>query len=165
MIQSITVKHNVEMAHRLFLTPGKCQRIHGHSFKASLTLAGPVDSAGLVASIDFGSLKTAFRGYLDTQYDHRVLLNKDDPWAGRLHLADTEGWKELPGLRVFEVDPTTENFARIVGEWARDTFVSYGIEQIVINIHETDVNQADWIWVRDEVAELKPPVSAIAEAI
>lgn len=164
MIQSITVRHNVEMSHRLFQTPGKCQRIHGHSFGVSLTLAGPVDGSGMVAGIDFGTLKTYFRGHLDTNYDHRTLLNRDDPWAGKIHLIDTEGWHELPGLQTIDCDPTTENFARIIGEWAQSGFREYGIEQIIVSVRETAVNQADWVWMLEDAVELKPPVS-VAEAV
>lgn len=162
MTQSITVTHNVEMSHRLFLTPGKCQRIHGHSFLASLTLAGPVDRSGMVASIDFGTLKTHFRGYLDSNYDHRTLLNRSDPWAGKVNLANTEGWSELPGLQTIDCDPTTENFARIIGEWAKSEFTGLGINQIVVQVRETAVNQADWIWLLDPAVRELP---IVAEAV
>lgn len=161
MIQSITVRHNVEMAHRLFQTPGKCQRIHGHSFLASLTLSGPVDDCGIVASIDFGTLKSHFRHYLDTNYDHCTLLNRSDPWAGKIHLIDTEGWHELPGLRTIDCDPTTENFARIIGEWARSGFVEFGIEQIIVSVRETDVNRAGWSWSADTALARIPPFAAV----
>lgn len=146
MIQSITVRHNVEMAHRLFQTPGKCQRIHGHSFLIAMTLFGEVDNSGMVAGIDFGSLKTLFRGYLDSTFDHRTLLNSNDPWAGKVNLANSEDWAELPGLQTVDCDPTTENFVRIIGEWAHSGLVNYGIRQILVSARETAVNQANWTW-------------------
>lgn len=141
-VQAIKVRHNVEMAHRLFLTPGKCEAIHGHSWNVTLQLIGEVDNHGLLASLDFGSIKMLFRKFLDSNFDHRVLLNVNDPWANlRLHTNCTE---ELPGLALFEGDPTTENLAKTIGEWGRLTFPS--MRGIGIEVWETRVNNATWSW-------------------
>ena len=80
-IGTIFVKHNAEIAHRLSLLEGKCQRIHGHSFHIKLTVHGIMDAQGICASIDFGSLKKLFRGYIDYEWDHHLHLNADDPWV------------------------------------------------------------------------------------
>lgn len=140
-VQLIRVRHNFEMAHRLFLTPGKCEAIHGHSWWATLELTGEVDGRGYLEGIDFGDLKATFRNYLDRNFDHRVLLNKDDPWAKKLHLVDTEGWVSLPGLATLDVEPTTENLARIIGE---RMVGATGIEAVSVSVWETSVNNAEW---------------------
>jgi 6-pyruvoyltetrahydropterin/6-carboxytetrahydropterin synthase len=116
----------MQIGHRLFLQPGKCQNIHGHSMKVHLTLYGQVDENGIFESADFGDIKKVFRMHLDTMYDHHLLLNKADPFAQRLFLpmpGDTE-LKQLgpeimlPGLIRCEGDPTTENLAKWIGQWA-----------------------------------------------
>ncbi|HEV2175271.1 MAG TPA: 6-carboxytetrahydropterin synthase [Nitrospira sp.] len=150
--QSIAVNHNFEAAHRLFLSPGKCQQIHGHSFRAELTLGGPVNAAGFLAGIDFGALKQSFRRFLDTEFDHRILLNENDPWAGDLFpLGDLERTgMRLPGLRRLDCDPTTENLARLIGGWALNRLHAPGITAILVTVDETAVNSANWTWFKEE---------------
>jgi 6-pyruvoyl-tetrahydropterin synthase len=142
-LQVIWVKHNMEMAHRLFQTLGKCQAIHGHSWLVTLKLRGEVDDHGLLEGLDFGLVKRLFRGHLDSTFDHHLLLNKDDPFARVINLGDNEEGpfhEGLPGLQKFDGDPTTENIARAIGEWA---IVAYGLP-VAIDVFETKVNMASW---------------------
>lgn len=145
-LQSIAVSHNFEAAHRLFLTPGKCENIHGHSFQAGVELYGPMDKRGMVCGLDFGDVKKVFRQHLDIFYDHRVLLNEEDDWAGQMNLRDSEGWSKLPGLQTFPGDPTTENLARQIGMFVRDQFEEAGVVGIECVVQETKVNAASWTW-------------------
>jgi 6-pyruvoyltetrahydropterin/6-carboxytetrahydropterin synthase len=126
----IAVKHNIEVAHRLFLTPGKCENIHGHSMWVTLFLDGEIDSDGLLESIEFGTLKQEFRGYLDESFDHHLLLNAEDPWCKT----------ELPGLSPFFGDPTTENIARCIFDWANDKEMPVHH----VDVWETAVNMASY---------------------
>jgi 6-pyruvoyltetrahydropterin/6-carboxytetrahydropterin synthase len=143
--QTITVRHNMEVAHRLHLLEGKCENIHGHSMWVELTLHEAVDDNGILGGMDFGTVKSFFRRHLDTTYDHHLLLNKDDPfaqplvWAGQSELERGA----LPGLVTFEGDPTTENLARWIGEWAEK---EYGIARGAVTVHETSVNAASYEW-------------------
>jgi 6-pyruvoyltetrahydropterin/6-carboxytetrahydropterin synthase len=144
-MQTIKVKHNVEMAHRLYETPGKCQNIHGHSWWVELELGGEVDNHGLLETLDFGMIKKHFRKWLDTQYDHRVLLNARDPWSQVIgYVYDVDGNVEklaLPGRAVFNGDPTTENFATEIGSWAKGFFAC---PLTNVTVWETSVNCATW---------------------
>ena len=129
----VQVRHNVEMAHRLFLTPGKCQRIHGHSWSVTLTLSGEMSRSGMVA--EFGAVKAAFREYLDTTFDHRLLLNAaDDLWK----------W-DLPGAVPFPTDPTVEEIARHLHGWAIDNIVTpHQLLGAHVSLWETKVNAAEF---------------------
>jgi 6-pyruvoyl-tetrahydropterin synthase len=123
----IRLNHNMEIAHRLYLMPGKCQQIHGHSMKVELTLHGHPDKNGVFEGLDFGDVKKLFRGYIDQHFDHKLLLNRDDPWAEAFMLHDplkddpVHG-KRLPGLVPVNGDPTTENLVKWIGQWALETF-------------------------------------------
>lgn len=139
-MQSIKVRHNCEMAHRLFETPGKCENIHGHSWWVELEIGGDVDEHGLLGGIDFGIAKMALRSYLDDNFDHRVLLNEHDQFAGDLTIGQVD--LQLPGLKTMEGDPTTENFAKMIGQHMRALF---GLKfQYRVTVWETKVNAATW---------------------
>lgn len=146
----IKVRHNIEVAHRLFELPGKCENIHGHSMKVEMRLYGGINSKGILqtdyGALDFGSVKREFRGYLDTVFDHHLLLNQNDPWAREIYFHG-EDWENgishtLPGLQTFEADPTTENLALWLAQWASDRFKT----DATVCVQETDVNAAEVDW-------------------
>jgi 6-pyruvoyltetrahydropterin/6-carboxytetrahydropterin synthase len=113
----LKVTHNIEVAHRLFKLPGKCQNIHGHSMLVTLVLyVEESDDDGYALGpdgtiLEFGKLKQSFRSYLDAVWDHHLHLNEKDPWAGPVTL-DGDLVERLPGLQVWPGDPSTENIAR-----------------------------------------------------
>ena len=84
----LTKEIRFEAAHRLPRVPEghKCGRMHGHSYRVVLALAGPVEpDAGWL--MDFGDIEAAFAP-LRERLDHRVL-------------------NEIPGLE----NPTVEHLA------------------------------------------------------
>lgn len=151
-ITTLRVEHNIEVAHRLSKTPGKCQQIHGHSMWVELEMLGQgLDVTGKMVGMEYGDLKRVFRHHLDTQLDHHLLLSKDDPWADSLVKTDALARGDsvvgdhLPGLALCTDDPTTENIAKWIGEWAYMEFgEGLGIQRIQIVVHETRVNAATW---------------------
>jgi 6-pyruvoyltetrahydropterin/6-carboxytetrahydropterin synthase len=85
---------SIEAAHHLPRVPDghKCRRLHGHSFKVEIHIAGPVDAlAGWVQ--DFADITRAFTPIYE-QLDHRCL-------------------NDIAGLD----NPTSENLARWI--WQR----------------------------------------------
>lgn len=152
----IQVRHNIEVAHRLIDMEGKCEAIHGHSMWVELKIHGLVDGNGTLDGLQFGYVKKLFRDYLDGTYDHHLLLNEKDVWAGLLAgksviekytnlndtvhavLEDPDMFETLPGLKVVDGDPTTENIARWIAKWANGTFQ----KNVDVTVHETAVNAA-----------------------
>ncbi len=97
----------IEAAHWLPNVPAdhKCRRLHGHSFRIEVHVAGPVDDQ-LGWVMDFADLKTAFRPVFD-QLDHRCL-------------------NDIEGLE----NPTSENLARWI--WEKLAPSLPGLDRIVV---------------------------------
>jgi 6-pyruvoyltetrahydropterin/6-carboxytetrahydropterin synthase len=89
----IEKEFRLESAHRLPNVPPdhKCFRIHGHSFRVTVRVGGPVDPA-LGWVVDFAALADAWAP-LHEILDHRLL-------------------NEVEGLD----NPTSENLARFIAE-------------------------------------------------
>ena len=91
--------------------------------------------------LEFGDVKKEFRRHLDDNYDHKLLLNKDDPWSRRLVRPEKEagqGFRQghLPGLVKVEGDPSTENLAGWIAAWAAEAFSC----DVTVTIQETETN-------------------------
>lgn len=144
-MQSIRVRHNMEMAHRLWDLPGKCTQIHGHSWWCELTIIGTPDATGIL--IDFGDVKKKLRGYLDSTYDHHLCLDQDDPLLRvardlELHEVLSDDHHLYPGLVITDGMPTVENVSMWIGEWAENTF-GRGYHYKV-DLWEASTNAATW---------------------
>lgn len=137
-MQAIRLKHNSEMGHRLTLSPGKCERIHGHSWWFELTISGdPHPATGMI--IDFADVKRWMRNFIDDNWDHRLMLNTDDPVVPFLKsLLPTDSIVHL----LPHCDPTVENVAAYFGKLARNQFgTGYNYQ---VWVQETGVNAAYW---------------------
>lgn len=91
----LTREFRFESAHRLPHVPAdhKCFRMHGHSYRIELTLAGEVDPA-LGWLVDFGEVRDRVDPIFKAELDHRVL-------------------NDVPGLE----NPTAEHLAAWI--WRR----------------------------------------------
>ena len=100
----------IEAAHRLPNVPEghKCARLHGHSFRIEVHVAGePDERTGWV--MDFADVKGAFRPIFD-QLDHRYLIEiegLENPTSERLAMWIWDALKPaLPGLSKIVVHET-----------------------------------------------------------
>jgi 6-pyruvoyltetrahydropterin/6-carboxytetrahydropterin synthase len=98
-----------DAAHQLPRHPGKCRRLHGHSYELVVTVDGPVDGdSGMV--VDFSRLKRVVRERVVDALDHRHVNELlDNPTAERMaewiwqRLAD-----QLEGLVEIELHETRD---------------------------------------------------------
>ncbi len=67
----VTKTFSFEAAHRLLDYRGKCERLHGHSYRLSVTLDAPVKPDGI--AFDFVDLKRAVKERVVDVLDHRYL--------------------------------------------------------------------------------------------
>jgi len=87
----LTVQTSFAAAHQLRGYEGKCENLHGHNWKLDVVLtAAETDHLGMV--VDFNDVKATLDAILE-KLDHRF-LNDLDPFR--------------------EVNPTTENVARLI---------------------------------------------------
>lgn len=60
-----------DSAHHLHNYEGKCQSLHGHTYKLQVIMVGRTDARGI--SIDFGDIKAIVNEYILDRLDHRYL--------------------------------------------------------------------------------------------
>jgi len=96
--------------HRLMDYAGKCRIPHGHNGKIEVTIEGStLDSLGMV--MDFEEIKVKVQKWVDSEFDHKMLLNKKDPLV--------QIFKDLKEPFVeFEGNPTAEAIARRIFDYA-----------------------------------------------
>jgi 6-pyruvoyltetrahydropterin/6-carboxytetrahydropterin synthase len=106
--------------HRLLNYDGKCKFLHGHNGRAIVTIeSDELDDRGMV--MDFTDIKRDVAGWIDSNLDHRMILNGDDPVVAVL--------REL-GEPMYLIDgnPTAEAIARLIYEFAADK--GYPVKQV-----------------------------------
>jgi 6-pyruvoyltetrahydropterin/6-carboxytetrahydropterin synthase len=83
-------------AHRQPNHDGHCALIHGHNWDFEFEFeASELDDNGFV--IDFGRLNW-LKEYLDDRFDHKLVLNEDDPWLEHLKMSLTVSTRSRPEL-------------------------------------------------------------------
>ena len=97
--------------HRLLNYNGKCKNLHGHNGKAVIVLEGEsLDHRGMV--VDFSDIKKHIAGWIDTNLDHRMILNANDPIVSFLK-------QQGEPIYVVETNPTAENIAKLIYDFAK----------------------------------------------
>ncbi len=97
--------------HRLYGDAGKCRHMHGHTGRATFTLASEeLDELSMV--LHFDRLKETIGRWISENIDHTLLLNKDDPIALALR-ERSERFMKLDG------NPTAERIARMLFDVAK----------------------------------------------
>lgn len=105
-----------DSAHFLTKYHGKCENLHGHTYKLRVTVEGPVGEDGMV--MDFKDLKTLVKEQVIDRYDHQNLNDFfENPSA---ELVAIKIWEDLVGelpVRLYEVTlwETAESFVTYRG--------------------------------------------------
>lgn len=99
--------HDFSAGHRVMGHENKCKYLHGHNYRIHFHCKGGLDDIGRV--LDFGAIKARLCQWLEDNWDHRMMLFKDDPLS-RIMLIDAESIKLVP------FNPTAENMAKYLVE-------------------------------------------------
>lgn len=136
----ICYKHQFCAAHRLVGHKGKCARIHGHNYLVEVVIRSEqLNGLGMV--IDFGDVKRVVGSWLDEHWDHRLLLNEQDPIIEYIPAAL---FTSEYGLKVIPFNPTAENMAKFLLPRFNNALVESGFFPGVVSVtvFETDKGSA-----------------------
>lgn len=121
------VTQNIEFCygHRLLNYAGKCRHLHGHNGRAVIVLEGEkLDARGML--VDFTDIKNTVRTWIDTQLDHRMILNEQDPAVPFLR-------EQGEPLFLLKENPTAEAIAKIIFEYTQ----SQNLPVVEVSLWET----------------------------
>ena len=125
----ISVEVSFDSAHRLFDYIGKCNSGHGHSYYAIVGFSSAkLIGAGFV--IDFGIVKEFLKGWINSSWDHAMLLTDKDPLKDITELGHTYIMPE--GL-----EPTAENMCKVLFDVMKNAFADDRVRVDFVSIKET----------------------------
>jgi 6-pyruvoyltetrahydropterin/6-carboxytetrahydropterin synthase len=118
--------------HRLLNYDGKCKNLHGHNGKAIIVLESEkLDHRGML--VDFSDIKKYVAGWIDTNLDHRMILNSSDPVVDYLRQMGEP-------LFLIDANPTAENIAKLIFDSAR----SHKLPVVEVLLWETHKSYATY---------------------
>lgn len=129
MKTKVTREFTLEMAHMLSNYVGKCNNLHGHSYKLQVAVIGPLatsgNSTGMV--IDFGTLKTIVLEEVVQPMDHAILFS-DGNHRDRAEESLLDWAKDYN--KKYTVIPgrcTVENIATLIQQRVANRLVGYEV--------------------------------------
>jgi 6-pyruvoyltetrahydropterin/6-carboxytetrahydropterin synthase len=127
--------------HRIPRHESKCAAFHGHRYAAELTCLAPLDDRGRV--IDFGVVKERVGAWIDDQWDHTAILQRDDPDPAIQLLAASNAAHGRP-VYWMDVPPTAEQLAAELARVAQGLLADTGVRLVRVRIWETPNGSAEW---------------------
>src|SRR5512137_629492 len=110
----------IDTSHRLLYYEGKCANLHGHRWKVEIWMEGEPDPVTKIL-IDYSMIKK-----IVDQYDHQIILNKDDPMVPRI--------QEFHQVITTPGDPTSELMADLIRDDLHAFCRKHGIKATVLKI-------------------------------
>ena len=141
---TITREIGLDVGHRIQRHESKCKNIHGHRYIVQATLEGELVTEGPETGMvkDFGFLKQYMIAVIHDQYDHRLILEANDPLVDILLAPESERFKRYkmpetlgdtvfvgrPGalLCLISAPPTAEILAQ---HWAIELEEAFEVSQ------------------------------------
>lgn len=117
--------------------------MHGHRYRAEITV-GPtrgLDELGMV--IDFGLVKELVGAWIDTNWDHNMILHPADP--ARLFVRDVQDRDPfLMPITLENPNPTAENLAIVLFHKSCELLTPQEMRVRRVRIYETPNCWADY---------------------
>ena len=123
--------HDISCGHRVVNHESKCKHFHGHNYRVHFKVEADqgLDPIGRV--LDFGEIKSKLCMWLENNWDHKMLLWKDDPHAPHMAAMDPGGVVETP------FNPTAENMAEYLLNVVGPLELPTHIKLVEVKIEET----------------------------
>jgi len=142
----ITRRFEFDAGHRVLGHTGKCRHLHGHRYAAEVTVqANEVNELGMV--MDFSDIKVLVGNWIDSNWDHNMILNSDDPVL--LYLCKDEANERKPYI-LTKTNPTAENMAEHLWEAVHMLLKGYNkknpgyyVGVVRVRLYETPNSWAD----------------------
>ncbi len=127
-------------AHRVFKHENKCSSLHGHSYKAAISVTAPnLDPVGRV--VDFSVIRNDIGAWIDSNWDHTTLLCKEDLAL----IALCKGEQRMQNKRapyIFDGEPTAENIAACLYNIASKLMARHGVRVVSVSVYESETSCA-----------------------
>ena len=136
-ITSVTKKFKWHCAHRLLNHKGLCNNIHGHTYKMEVTAMGKLKNDGMI--VDFGDLKNIITAEIVNNFDHALLIYKEDDDLMGVHDA------MLTKTFIFPFNTTVENMVKWIFETLNKAseINDWGLVFTKVVLYETDTSFAE----------------------
>ena len=127
-----------DYGHRVFKHESKCAHLHGHRGVIEITALAELDSLGRV--IDFSVLKKLIGGWIDTHWDHNMILFIEDTQA--INAVKMISDNKDPFL--LKTNPTAENMADyLLKVVCPEVLKGTEVKVISVRFHETPNGMAE----------------------
>ena len=124
--------------HRVWKHESKCAHLHGHNYVVFFhATAESLDGLGRV--IDFSELKSRLGGWIEENWDHGFILNRNDHEA-------IEAVTAIPRQKLYLLDsnPTAENLAQhLLTVVSRRQMDDAGVHVVKVVMCETENSYAE----------------------
>ncbi len=137
---SVTKIFRFEAAHVIHGYPGKCARIHGHSYVLHVTIGlkevaeGYLPGTGMV--MDFSDLKRLVNHKVVDRLDHRLIVSQAWCQARQPAFSADE-------MVVMEAEPTAENILQWLVREIQQVLPEQ-IQLVHLRLYETQDSYAEW---------------------
>lgn len=148
---NITRKLEWDSGHRVLEHESKCAHLHGHRYVAEIkATCNKLDSLGRV--IDFSVLKKTIGSWIDTHWDHNMILNPSDSLLNAMVDGESIWSKKQPFVMPQHLaNPTAENMAHflhrqsnyLLSKHNSDYYVQAQLRVVSVRIYETPNCWAD----------------------
>lgn len=131
--------HDFSAGHRVAGHENKCAHLHGHNYRVHFHVeAKELDALGRV--LDFSAIKGLLCDWLETHWDHRMLLWRDDLTRLALQAA---GFAD--DVVTVPFNPTAENMAKHLVEVVGPEVLPEGLRLIRCRVEETRKCAAEYV--------------------
>ncbi|QMT35744.1 6-carboxytetrahydropterin synthase QueD [Neisseria wadsworthii] len=134
----ITKIFTFDSSHMLDGHDGKCQNLHGHTYKLEVVVAGGLIKSGAKDGMvmDFADLKTIVKHTIIEPFDHAFIYNGNNPRESQI-AALLEGWN----MKTMRLDfrTTAENMAAYMYACLKNA----GLHVSLIRLWETPTSCAE----------------------